>query len=127
MRFSPIWVLIYFLLCALFLGLNWEYAGSQFSTNLLFTRTNLHLILILALFSFLWMLVLLVYDLWQIEKMKRQIEGLKAKLHDVEEREVKGLREEVSERLNELERRILDRIDRLEATLPIPPTEPQGE
>jgi len=123
MRFSTIWVLIYFVLTAIFLGVNWEYAGAQFSTNFIFKRFDVQMILIFALFSFLWMLLLVVLDMWQVEKSKREIEGLKAKLHDEELRAVNKLKEEIMKEIEELEKKLMDRIDRLEASLPSAPPE----
>ncbi len=118
MRFSTIWLSIYFVITAIFLGVNWEYTGALFSTNLIFKRVDIQMVLILALFSFLWMLALVVIDMWQVEKSKREIEGLKAKLHDEELRAVKMLKDEIRERLETLEKSIMERIDQLEATIP---------
>lgn len=121
MRFSTIWVLIYFVLTAIFLGVNWDYAGAQFSTNFIFKRLDVQLILIFAVFSFLWMLVLVAIDMWQVERSKREIEGLKAQLHDEELRAVSQLKDEVTKELKELEKSLMDRMDRLEASLPSAP------
>lgn len=121
MRFSTIWVLLYFVITAILLGINWEYAGAQFSTRLIFTRAEIQLILLFAVGSFVWMLILMAIDIWQLERMKGEVEGLKAKLHDEELREVKKLREELVQKIKDIERSLLDRMDRLEASFPSSP------
>ncbi len=100
MRIQLILSLIYFIVAALFLGINSQYARGVFEINLVFTKVDVAIFPLIIGISFIWMLIIMLIDYMSINSLKKQIYKLKAQVHDTEKSEMLKLLKEINEKFD---------------------------
>ena len=97
--------------------INGDLALARFDVNLLFGRAEVPLLALFIAFSVLWMIVLLLVDAMKVDNLSREVEKLKAQLHDLQSEEISALRGYFEAQLQEAADEILGRIENLEGML----------
>jgi len=100
MKVQLILALIYFIVAALFLGVNADYARATFHINLIFGKTDVAIFPLIIAISFVWMLIIMFIDYLSISSLKKQIYKLKAQVHDSEKSEMLKLLREINEKFD---------------------------
>lgn len=100
MRIQLILSLIYFIVAALFLGINSQYTRGVFEINLVFTKVDVAIFPLIIGISFIWMLIIMLIDYMSINSLKKQIYKLKAQVHDTEKSEMLKLLKEINEKFD---------------------------
>ncbi len=100
MKVQLILSLIYFIVAALFLGVNSEYARGTFHINLIFGKADVAIFPLIIGISFIWMLIIILIDYMSINSLKKQIYKLKAQVHDTEKSEMLKLLKEINEKFD---------------------------
>ncbi|HDM89832.1 MAG TPA: hypothetical protein ENG67_01315 [candidate division WOR-3 bacterium] len=117
MRFSFAWIILYVIIGGIFLMINGDLALARFDVNLLFGRAEIPLLALIIAFSVLWMIILLLVDAMKVDNLSREVEKLKAQLHDLQSEEISALRGYFEAQLQETADEILGRIENLEGML----------
>ena len=106
-----LWILtaVYFVLGALFLILNPEWAITPMRINLFVVKTQVYLILSIFLLSFAFMILISVIASALLGEYSRENQRLRAQLYEKSIAEIQKLQDSIEVRLAEME----DRLERL--------------
>ena len=117
MRFAFSWIILYVVLAGIFLLSNGDLALSKFQVNLIFGTVEISLLPFIIGFSVLWMIILMLVDAMKIDSLTRDVEKLKAQLHDMQSEEIATLRGYMEAQIREATEEVLEVLKNIESMI----------
>ena len=108
MHLRSVFVLLLFVLCSIFLVVNWEGVMADVSVNLLYTQIQAPLGLILLLGPGLMILICLVYGLVQQAALSMELRRVNKQLQEARDLAQKAERSRFTELKSEMQKQLLD-------------------